>query len=65
VYLIFCQLRAWFALLLRSEASKAAEILALRHQVSVNRALCRNINSSRGYARPIDLALERVNRPPQ
>jgi putative transposase len=37
VYLIFCQLSAWFALLLRSEASKAAEILALRHQVSVLR----------------------------
>ena len=32
---------------------------------AVNRALRRNINSSRGYARPIDLALEWVNRPPQ
>ena len=32
---------------------------------SVNRALRRNINSSRGYARPIDLVLECVSRPPQ
>jgi hypothetical protein len=32
---------------------------------SVNRALRRNITSSRGYARPIDLALTRVSRPPQ
>jgi hypothetical protein len=32
---------------------------------SVNRALRRNINSTRGYARPIDLALERVRWPPQ
>ena len=37
VYLIFCQLSAWIALLMRSEASKAAEILVLRHQVSVLR----------------------------
>jgi hypothetical protein len=37
VYLIFCQLSAWIALLLRSEASKAAEILVLRHQVCVLR----------------------------
>jgi putative transposase len=35
VYLILCQLSAWMVLLLRSEASKAAEILVLRHQVSV------------------------------
>ena len=32
---------------------------------SVNRALRRNITSSRGYARPIDLALKSVSRPPQ
>jgi hypothetical protein len=37
VYLIFCQLSAWIALLMRSEASKTAEILVLRHQVSVLR----------------------------
>jgi putative transposase len=37
VYLIFCQLSAWFALLVRSEVSKTAEILVLRHQVSVLR----------------------------
>jgi transposase InsO family protein len=37
VYLIFCQLSAWIALLARSEASKTAEILVLRHQVSVLR----------------------------
>ena len=37
VYLIFCQLSAWMALLVRSEASKTAEILVLRHQVSVLR----------------------------
>jgi hypothetical protein len=35
VYLIFCQLSAWIALLMRSEGSKTAEILVLRHQVSV------------------------------
>jgi putative transposase len=37
VYLIFCQLSAWIALLMRSEASKDAEILVLRHQVNVLR----------------------------
>ncbi|MGH3670254.1 MAG: hypothetical protein ACRDSH_06410 [Pseudonocardiaceae bacterium] len=37
VYLIFCQLSAWIALLVRSEGSKTAEILVLRHQVSVLR----------------------------
>jgi hypothetical protein len=37
VYLIFCQLSAWIALLTRSEASKTAEILVLRHQVGVLR----------------------------
>lgn len=37
VYLIFCQLGAWIRLLARSEASKTAEILMLRHQVSVLR----------------------------
>ncbi len=37
VYLIFCQLSAWFALLMRSEASKTAEILVLRHQGSILR----------------------------
>ena len=37
VYLILCQLSVWIALLMRSEASKTAEILVLRHQVSVLR----------------------------
>ena len=37
VYLIFCQLSAWIGLLARSETSKTAEILVLRHQVSVLR----------------------------
>jgi hypothetical protein len=37
VYLIFCQLSDWIALLMRLEASKTAEILVLRHQVSVLR----------------------------
>jgi putative transposase len=37
VYLIFCQLSAWIALLTRLEASKTAEILVLRHQVNVLR----------------------------
>ena len=37
IYLIFCQLSAWIALLMRSEASKTAEILVLRHQVSLLR----------------------------
>jgi transposase len=37
VYLIFCQLSTWVALLMRSEASKTAEILVLRHQVNVLR----------------------------
>ena len=51
--------------------SLAGELIArgggLKHANigSVNRALRRNINSSRGYARPIDLALTRVSRPPQ
>ena len=35
--LIFCQLGAWTTLLGRSEASTTAEILVLRHQVSVLR----------------------------
>ncbi len=37
VYLIFCQLSAWIGLLVRSETSTTAEILVLRHQVSVLR----------------------------
>jgi hypothetical protein len=37
VYLIFCQLSAWVALLMRSEASQTAEIMVLRHQVNVLR----------------------------
>jgi putative transposase len=37
VYLIFCQLSAGIGLLARSEASKTAEILVLRHQLSILR----------------------------
>ena len=37
MYLIFCQLSAWIALLARSEAFKTAEILVWRHQVGVLR----------------------------
>jgi hypothetical protein len=37
VYLIFCQLGAGIGLLARSEASKTAEILVLRHQLSILR----------------------------
>ncbi|MGH3796918.1 MAG: hypothetical protein ACRDSP_18755 [Pseudonocardiaceae bacterium] len=37
VYLIFCQVSAWIRLFARSEASKTAEILVLRHQLSVLR----------------------------
>jgi putative transposase len=37
VYLIFIRLLGALALLLRSDASKAAEILVLRHQVAVLR----------------------------
>ena len=35
VYLIFCQLSAWVALLMRSEVSKTAVIMVLRHQMNV------------------------------
>ena len=37
MYLIFCQLSAWTALFMRSEASKTVESLVLRHQMSVLR----------------------------
>ena len=35
LYLIFVRLVGWLALLLRSDASKEAEILVLRHQLAV------------------------------
>jgi putative transposase len=35
--LIFCQLTSWLALLARGQATKHAELLALRHQVAVLR----------------------------
>ena len=37
LYLIFCQLIAWLGLLNRSQTSKNAEILVLRHEVAVLR----------------------------
>jgi putative transposase len=37
VYLFLCQLIGWFGLLVRTEVSKTAEILVLRHEVLVSR----------------------------
>jgi len=37
LYLIFCQLLSWLALLARGQASKNAELLVLRHEVAVLR----------------------------
>ena len=37
LYLIFCQLTSWLALLARGQASKHAELLVLRHEVAVLR----------------------------
>jgi putative transposase len=37
LYLIFCQLTGWLALLAREQTSKDAEILVLRHEVAVLR----------------------------
>jgi len=37
LYLVFCQLTDWLALLARGQASKNAEILVLRHEIAVLR----------------------------
>ena len=37
LYLVFCQLITWLGLLTRSQVSKNAEILVLRHEVMVLR----------------------------
>jgi putative transposase len=37
LYLIFVRLLGWLALLVRSDASKEAEILVLRHRLAVLR----------------------------
>jgi hypothetical protein len=37
IYLLFCQVVRWFALLARSSAAKDAELLVLRHEVAVLR----------------------------
>jgi putative transposase len=37
LYLLFCQVVSWLALLARSSAAKDAEVLVLRHEVAVLR----------------------------
>jgi putative transposase len=37
LYLMFCQVMRWLALLARSAAAKDAELLMLRHEVAVLR----------------------------
>ena len=37
LYLMFCQVMRWLALLARSAAAKDAELLRLRHEVAVLR----------------------------
>ncbi len=37
LYLLFCQVLRWLALLARSSAAKDAELLMLRHEVAVLR----------------------------
>jgi putative transposase len=37
LYLLFCQVISWLALLARSAATKDAELLVLRHEVAVLR----------------------------
>jgi hypothetical protein len=41
LYLMFCQMVRWLALLSRSAAAKDAELLVLRHEVAVRRRVVR------------------------
>jgi putative transposase len=49
LYLIFCRVLDWLALLTRTTAAKNAEILVLRHEV----AILRRQHPSRGCPGPI------------
>jgi hypothetical protein len=40
LYLLFCQVKQWLALLARSTAAKDAELLVLRHEVAGHCCIC-------------------------